>query len=84
MNGEPVALGRVEFNLLKVMLKRPGRVYTRNDLLDLAWGKDYVATDRVIDTHVKRIRQKIRERDPDLEIVETVHGVGYRIKESYI
>lgn len=79
---EPIGLGKVEFNLLKVMLKRPGRVYSRKDLLDLAWGEDYIATDRVVDTHVKRIRQKIREVDEEAAgIVETVHGVGYRIRE---
>jgi DNA-binding response OmpR family regulator len=81
VRGKPVPVGRQEFNILRTLMHRPGMVFTRNSLLDKAWGAESAVTDRVVDTHIKRIRQKIREADPKLEILETVHGVGYRMKE---
>lgn len=65
-----------EFRLLEILCKSPGRVFTRQQLIDSAHSPDYHVTDRTIDTHVRRIRSKLRPYD--IDPIDTVHGVGYR------
>jgi two-component system alkaline phosphatase synthesis response regulator PhoP len=78
---EPIELTATEFQLLAVMARQPGRVFTRAQLLDAVRGKDGESFDRAIDAHVKNIRRKI-ERDPRFpKYVETVYGIGYRCAE---
>jgi two-component system alkaline phosphatase synthesis response regulator PhoP len=78
---EPIDLTATEFQLLAVMARRPGRVFTRAQLLDAVRGKDGDSFDRAIDAHVKNIRRKI-ERDPRFpRYIETVYGIGYRCAE---
>ena len=76
-HGQAVDLSRLEFDLLAVLLEQPGRVFTRNQLLDRAWPDGGCVTDRTVDAHVKSLRKKL----PDAEIIETVRGVGYRLRE---
>lgn len=76
--GTPVDLSRVEFDLLALLLGQPGRVYTRNQILDGAWTDGGCVTDRTVDAHVKSLRKKLG--DPGL--IETVRGVGYRLREN--
>jgi DNA-binding response OmpR family regulator len=79
--GEPIDLTATEFQLLAMMARQPGRVFTRAQLLDTVRGKDGDAFDRAIDAHIKNIRRKI-ERDPrDPQYIETVYGIGYRCAE---
>jgi two-component system OmpR family response regulator len=66
-----------EFSILEVLLKHPGRAYTREELTDRAYGEGHHLSDRTLDSHIRRIRQKCREAD--LDPIETVHGLGYRI-----
>ena len=73
-----VALTAKEFQLLATLMRRPGRVLTRERLLDEVWGSDVTVTLRTIDTHLKRLREKLG-RGGDL--IETVRGVGYRFAE---
>jgi len=73
---QEVALTATEFALLAALLNRPGKVYTRTELVDRAYGLGYSVTDRTVDSHVRRIRQKFGEAGGDP--VETVYGVGYR------
>jgi two-component system, OmpR family, alkaline phosphatase synthesis response regulator PhoP len=78
---EPIELTATEFQLLAVLARQPGRVFTRAQLLDALHGKDGDSFDRAIDAHVKNIRRKI-ERDPRFpRYVETVYGIGYRCAE---
>jgi len=75
-----VELTVTEFALLKTMLGRPGKVYSRGELVDRAYGHDHHITERTIDSHIRRVRKKLGEAgagDP----IETVHGVGYRVRE---
>jgi DNA-binding response OmpR family regulator len=65
-----------EFDLLVLLLSNPERVYTRDDLLDKIWGIDYVGGTRTVDIHVQRIRKKLGATYQD--IVQTMHGVGYK------
>ncbi len=76
-HGQPVDLSRLEFDLLAVLLAQPGRVFTRNQLLDRAWPDGGCVTDRTVDAHVKSLRKKL----PDADVIETVRGVGYRLRE---
>ena len=73
-----VDLTAKEFELLKHLLRRPGRVLTRDQLLDGVWGHDVTVTTRTIDTHVKRLREKLGSAG---SMIETVRGIGYRFCE---
>jgi two-component system phosphate regulon response regulator PhoB len=75
---EEVELTAKEFSVLESLMTRPGRVFTRERLLDTIWGSDVAVTLRTIDTHVKRLREKMGEAG---ELIDTVRGVGYRLRE---
>lgn len=78
--GEPVTLTSTEFKLLQELISRRGKVLTRKYLLENVWGYVHNVTDRTVDTHIKRLRQKIG--DQAAAYVETVRGVGYRFSDS--
>jgi DNA-binding response OmpR family regulator len=77
-NGKPVALTPDEYNILMVMLKYPTKVFTRDELIDFALDDEFDGFDRIIDTHIKNIRQKIENDPKSPKYVQTVHGVGYK------
>ena len=77
MDGEELGLTALEFRLLVTLLLRKGRVQTRQVLLSDVWGIDADVTTRTVDTHVKRLRQKL---GPVGDAVETLRGVGYRVR----
>jgi two-component system, OmpR family, response regulator ChvI len=79
--GKPVELTVTEFLLVKALAQHPGHVKTRDQLMDAAYGEAIYVDDRTIDSHVKRLRKKFKEIDPDFSQVETLYGVGYRYKE---
>jgi DNA-binding response OmpR family regulator len=74
-----VVLSPMEFNLLKVLIQRSGRVQSRERLLEDVWDIASDVTTRTVDTHIKRLREKLGKHS---DIIETVRGVGYRIKEA--
>ena len=78
----PVELTRLEFDLLHRLLINPGRVLTRERLLEQAWGYDYVGDTRAVDSAVKRLRAKLREALPEADCIESVRGLGYRINSA--
>jgi two-component system response regulator BaeR len=78
---EELKLTPSEFGLLKVMMTHPGRVFSRNKLINKVQGYDFEGYDRTIDTHVKNLRKKIASRLPGQEIISTVYGVGYKFTE---
>jgi len=67
-----------EFGLLSVFMSYPNRVFSRSELLDKVQGYQFEGYDRTIDSHVKNLRKKIAEKIPDMEIITTVYGVGYK------
>lgn len=75
---DEVDLTATEFNLLRALAERPGRVMTREQLISLACGEDAAVVDRTIDVHVAAVRRKLGKRG---ERIETVRGVGYRLRE---
>ena len=74
-----IELTLLEFDLLHRLLINPGRVLTRERLLEQVWGYDYVGDTRAVDSAVKRLRAKLRAVSPDADCIESVRGLGYRI-----
>jgi two-component system catabolic regulation response regulator CreB len=79
---QELALSRTEFNLLALFLRSPGRVFERSQILDAVWGSDVVVGDRTVDVHVKALRRKLEEAGGDPRVLETVRGVGYRLRDG--
>jgi two-component system phosphate regulon response regulator PhoB len=77
--GKEIELTAIEFKLLKYLLETKGRVQTRDTLLDKVWGYDAFVTTRTVDTHVKRLREKLGQLE---NYIETVRGIGYRFREK--
>ena len=80
--GKPVKLTVTEFLLLQALAQRPGFVKSRDNLMDAAYEDQVYVDDRTIDSHIKRMRKKFREVDPEFDAIETLYGVGYRYRET--
>ncbi len=80
--GAKLALTPKEFELLKFFLVNPGKVFTRDDLLDKVWGYDYAGDGRTVDVHVRHLRAKLSADPAAAEAIETVRGVGYRLRDG--
>ncbi len=76
--GREVELTTLEFDLLFALARAPGRVFSRNDLIERVWGPDFTGVDRVVDVHVSNLRQKLASVGADALLV-TVRGVGYKV-----
>ncbi len=77
VNGSEIVLTPTEFNILKIMMQSPQRIFSRSQLLELAIGYDYEGYDRVVDSHIKNLRKKIAAL-VDREIIAAVYGAGYK------
>jgi len=77
--GLAVTLTVTEFLILEALAQRPGVVKNRNQLMDAAYQDDIYVDDRTIDSHIKRLRRKFREADPDFNAIDTLYGAGYRL-----
>ncbi len=80
--GEDVTLTVTEFMLLQALAQRPGFVKSRDQLMDVAYDDQVYVDDRTIDSHIKRLRKKLRVVDPDFASIETLYGIGYRYNEA--
>ncbi|WNO52492.1 response regulator transcription factor [Stakelama saccharophila] len=80
--GETVTLTVTEFLILETLAQRPGIVKTRNQLMDAAYQDDIYVDDRTIDSHIKRVRRKFRQVDPEFDAIETLYGAGYRFADE--
>jgi two-component system response regulator ChvI len=81
-DGKPVRLTVTEFLLLQALAQRPGFVKSRDNLMDAAYDDQVYVDDRTIDSHIKRMRKKFRQVDPEFDSIETLYGVGYRYREA--
>lgn len=79
--GEPVSLTSNEFRVLTALLINPGQVFSREHLVDKAFGMDYEGFDRTMDTYIKNIRQKIEDNPKEPKYIVTVYGTGYKFNE---
>ena len=80
--GKTLTLTVTEFMILEALANRPGVVRTRDQLMDAAYQDDVYVDDRTIDSHIKRLRRKFREVDPDFSAIDTLYGAGYRFADS--
>ncbi len=80
--GQDVTLTVTEFLILESLAQRPGVVKSRNQLMDTAYQDDVYVDDRTIDSHIKRLRRKFRQADPQFDGIETLYGAGYRFSEA--
>lgn len=80
IRGEYVELTPKEFELLRVLAAHPGKVYSRDELLERIWGYDYAGDTRTVDVHVRHLRQKVEKDPSNPEYIETLRGIGYRLK----
>lgn len=78
--GDPLELTKTEFNLLRTLMRRPGKVYSRDELIRGAYEDQIHVSDRTIDSHIRRLRNKLHDLDADP--IETVRGIGYKLVED--
>lgn len=79
--GQPLELSRYEFRLLAILVRRPGRVYSREELMSIAWESPEMSLERTVDTHIKTLRAKLRVIAGDEDVIITHRGTGYSLKE---
>lgn len=77
INDKEINLTAKEFDLLKLLIQNPNKVYSRDDLLNLVWGYDYLGDVRTVDVHVRRLREKVEKNPSDPKYIHTKWGVGY-------
>ena len=77
-DGRDLGLTAVEFQLLKVMMHAPGRIFSRDQLMDHMYRDHRIVSERTVDSHVKKLRRKIAETWPEREVIRSVYGVGYK------
>ena len=82
IKGETLELTAVEFEMLKILLSEPGRIFSRNQLMDRIYQDHRIVSDRTIDSHIKKLRKKIAGVSPDQEYIHSVYGVGYKYENS--
>ena len=80
--GTLLELSRYEFNLLNTFIRHPGRVFSRDQLMDLAWDEPEASMDRTVDAHIKNIRAKLKAVTPTVDPIMTHRGIGYALKED--
>ena len=77
--GHTVTLTTVELQLFKPLYQSPGRVFSRDQLMQLMYHDYRIVNDRTIDSHVKKLRKKLQQLAPELELIQAVYGSGYRL-----
>ncbi len=80
LNGRDLELTAVEFNLLQFLAASPGRIYSRQQLMDRIYPDERIVSDRTIDSHIKKLRKKIAAVRPEEELIHSVYGVGYKFE----
>ena len=81
-NDAEIELTTIEFDLLLALAEHPGRVLSREQLLQRVWGHDFYGEDRVVDVHLGHIRKKLETNPAQPELIVTVRGVGYRFEDK--
>ena len=80
--GRVLELSRYEYGILRLLVQRPGRVFTRDELLDKVWDGGSESFDRTVDAHIKTLRAKLKAIAPELEPIRTLRGSGYALSEE--
>lgn len=82
LKNEPAALTPIEFDLLKILMRSPGRVFTRTDLVDLLTNSGFSGLDNTLNVHIRNLRLKVEPDPANPRYIETVFGIGYRFQKS--
>jgi DNA-binding response OmpR family regulator len=82
VEGEEIELTLTEYQLLEILIKAPGRVFSREFLIEVIWGTTYYGDTRTVDVHIRHLREKIEKDPSNPEYIMTVRGVGYKFKEK--
>jgi DNA-binding response OmpR family regulator len=77
-------LSKLEFDLLRLFLTHPGRVFTRSELVEQVWGYDYTGDTRAVDSSIKRLRTKLRSAHPSADYIVAVRGIGYKLTQDEV
>jgi two-component system, OmpR family, catabolic regulation response regulator CreB len=80
--GTVLDLSRYEYKLLQIFIRRPGFVFSRDQLMDFVWEEPDSSLDRTVDAHIKNIRAKLRAVQPEIDPIVTHRGMGYALKEG--
>lgn len=80
--GETIELTKTEFLILKLLMEKPGRIYTKQQIYDYAWGEDFIADDNTLMVHISNLRAKIEENPRTLMMLKTVKGLGYKFEKD--
>lgn len=80
--GQRLDLSRYEYDILKTFIRRPGHVFSREQLMDMVWEEPEASMDRTVDAHIKNIRIKLKAVKPELEPITTHRGMGYSLRED--
>ena len=80
--GNALDLSRTEYELLYAFIRSPGRVFTRDQLMDAVWDEPEASMDRTVDAHIKNLRAKLKAVNPDLDPIVTHRGIGYALREN--
>ncbi|BBL70529.1 two-component system response regulator CreB [Methylogaea oryzae] len=81
--GQPLELSRYEYRLLKLFIGRPGRVFSRDELLERVWDEPDASFDRTVDAHIKTLRAKLKAVRPELDAIKTLRGSGYALRDDW-
>lgn len=81
-NSMQLDLTPTEFSLIRMFLENPGKAFTRDEILNRIWGEDYFGDTKTVDVHIRRLREKIEDIPSSPKYIETVWGIGYRLKEE--
>ncbi|MDQ0481093.1 response regulator transcription factor [Guptibacillus hwajinpoensis] len=79
LGGDPISLPKKEFELLFKLASTPGKIFTRNQLIESLWGYDFEGDDRTVDVHIKRIRERFNSKELPF-VIKTMRGLGYRLE----
>ncbi len=80
--GRKVNLTRIEYEILILLINRPGWIFSRDKIMDMAWPESGESFDRTVDTHIKTLRTKLKEINPEIDPIETHRGVGYSLRDD--
>lgn len=81
VDGEPVALTPLEFNILRLLIKNPGRIYSSAQIYELVWNEDSLGTETSVAVHIRHLRQKIEINPSEPRYLKVVWGLGYKMED---
>ena len=81
VNGDKVGLSKREFEILRLMMSHPNKVFTKNNLYESVWGGEFLGDENTVNVHISKLRAKLNVVSPDTEYIQTVWGIGFKMKE---